>query len=66
MLNKNDKNANGQPDEIQDQLAGPPQAGQKGKPWKAKVDCTYGGRFVRQGEIVCAETMKNENFEAAT
>jgi len=36
----------------------------KQKTWIAKVDCTYNGRRIKQGETVFAAEMKNANFEA--
>jgi hypothetical protein len=33
------------------------------KAWRAKEACTFGGKFVKQGEIVFAGEMKNPHFE---
>jgi hypothetical protein len=35
------------------------------KLWRAKETCTYGGKFVKQGETVYAEKMDNPHFEPA-
>jgi hypothetical protein len=48
------------------QIQQPPQNETKqNKSWRAKVDCVYNGRRVKQGETVFAAEMKNANFEAA-
>jgi hypothetical protein len=33
------------------------------KTWRAKEACTFGGKFVKQGETVFAEKMDNPHFE---
>jgi hypothetical protein len=35
----------------------------KEKLWRAKEACTFGGKFVKQGETVFAEKMDNPHFE---
>ncbi|MDR1507818.1 MAG: hypothetical protein LBI67_12020 [Treponema sp.] len=37
----------------------------KAKAWKAKRNCVFESRYVREGEIVYAENMTNPHFEAA-
>jgi hypothetical protein len=54
-----------QEDQQEQQSQQPPQGGSKKqeKSWRAKVDCTYKGRRIKQGEFVQASEMKNSNFE---
>ena len=37
----------------------------KPKAWRAKEACTFGGKFVKEGEIVHADKMDNPHFEKA-
>jgi hypothetical protein len=43
----------------------PEQKQKEPKAWRAKRACTYGGRYVREGEIVHADKMDNPHFEKA-
>jgi hypothetical protein len=43
--------------------AGTPE--QKQKAWQAKEACTFGGKLVKEGEIVLADKMDNPHFEKA-